>query len=80
MLTESQPLIVVMCTAFKDIEINFTYLPQPRMYQVIERHDPVVELYARSLIDGGVVTLEEYNVRVSVCVCVQLSALLFTIG
>ena len=32
---------------------------QPEMYQVIKKHPPVRELFARQLIDGGVVTEQE---------------------
>lgn len=36
---------------------------QPRMYQVIKKHSPVVDQYAKKLINDKVVTEEEYKVH-----------------
>ncbi len=52
-------------------EMDEPMLTQPRMYTVIKNHTPVVEQYARSLMDGGVVSENEYKV----CVCSLLVSL-----
>lgn len=36
---------------------------QPRMYQVIKKHTPVDELYAKELIEAQVVSSEDYKVH-----------------
>ena len=35
---------------------------QPRMYQVIKKHSPLVDQYAKKLINDKVVTEDEYKV------------------
>ena len=37
-------------------------LPQPMMYQAIQKHAPVMEKYAQLLIKEGTVTQNEYKV------------------
>ncbi len=52
-------------------EMDEPMLTQPRVYKVIKSHTPVVERYAKSLMDSEVVSLNEYKVCVYVD-CVTL--------
>ena len=43
---------------------------QPLMYKQVAKHEKVVDIYSRKLIESNVVTQEDYEVSGSVCVCV----------